>query len=149
MSMDAKPILSRLLKLENWRDHTIRLGTTLYQGDVWTPRLFGGTSAGTTTYTTRSGIWTRHGRLVSCTAVIIWTAATGTGQLLIDGLPFTANATTQLHTPVALRATGLGTAALQAFVYFGTTQVNLENVGGGTVAMAGSGTINLQVTYTL
>lgn len=142
-------IIRELTALKEKLSRIERRETLLYQSGTWQPRLFGAATAGTTTYTTRTGIWIRVGRHVSYTGVIIWTAATGTGQLLIDGLLHTANTTTQLHVPAAIRTTGLGTAALQAFVYFGTQQINFEYVGGGTVSMAASGTINLHVSYSL
>lgn len=55
---------------------------------TWTPTYTGSTTAGTTTYTTQQGAYVRIGPLVVVTGTLIWTAATGTGNVRIN-LPFT------------------------------------------------------------
>lgn len=54
----------------------------------WTPTLYGGTTAGTTTYTTQTGSYTEIGALVILIGTITITAATGTGDIVIGGFPF-------------------------------------------------------------
>jgi hypothetical protein len=63
-----------------------------YEEGTWTPTLTGGTSAGTTTYNGRSADYTKIGNTVRVGFYISFTAATGTGQLRLGGLPFTQNA---------------------------------------------------------
>jgi hypothetical protein len=63
-----------------------------YEEGTWTPTLEGGTSAGTTTYNGRSGDYTKIGNTVRVGFYISFTAATGTGEMRLGGLPFTANA---------------------------------------------------------
>lgn len=58
----------------------------------FTPTYFGRTTAGSTTYSTQSGSYTRVGPVVFFIARVTWTAATGTGQAAIGGLPFVASA---------------------------------------------------------
>lgn len=60
-----------------------------YTEGTFTPTLTGGSVAGTTTYTSQNGYYTRVGNLVTCIGSIIITAATGTGNARIGDLPFT------------------------------------------------------------
>ena len=55
---------------------------------TWTPTL-DGSSSGTTSYTTQQGYYTRYGSLCILTCYLVTTSATGTGDLVIGGLPFT------------------------------------------------------------
>lgn len=61
-----------------------------YEEGTWTPTVRGSTTAGTGTYAFRSGVYTKVGRFVAFTMVMGWTAHTGTGNIEITGLPFTA-----------------------------------------------------------
>ncbi len=63
-----------------------------YEEGTFTPTLVGGTSAGTTTYNGRSGDYTKIGNTVRVGFYISFTAATGTGEMRLGGLPFTQNA---------------------------------------------------------
>ena len=56
--------------------------------NTWTPTLEGQTTAGTTTYGTQSGTYIRVGNIVTASFIITGSAATGTGNVLISGLPF-------------------------------------------------------------
>lgn len=69
---------------------TLGGGTALanYVEGTFTPTLTGAITAGTTTYTTQAGFYTRIGNLVYCEGYIVITAATGTGNATIGGLPF-------------------------------------------------------------
>lgn len=55
---------------------------------TFTPVLAGTTTAGTGTYTTQTGTYTRIGNLVFFTVNLAWSAHTGTGSMIISGLPF-------------------------------------------------------------
>jgi hypothetical protein len=59
-----------------------------YEEGTWTPTAVGGTTAGTTTYVAQSGRYTKIGRQVTLQFNIEYSATTGTGSLLIGGLPF-------------------------------------------------------------
>lgn len=61
-----------------------------YEEGVFTPTITGTTVAGTGTYTAnfRNGVYTRIGNMVYISLAIAWTAHTGTGNLIITGLPF-------------------------------------------------------------
>jgi len=66
-----------------------------YEEGTWTPTYFGSSTAGTTTYTSQAGNYTKVGRLVTVNGSIGLSAATGTGQLRIGGFPFTSASITQ------------------------------------------------------
>lgn len=61
-----------------------------YASNSWTPVIFGGTTAGTATYSVQEGFYTRWGNLIFCTATVVFSGHTGTGNLSLSGLPFAA-----------------------------------------------------------
>ena len=63
-----------------------------YEEGNWTPVIIGETTAGTGTYTTQVGSYTKIGRFVFLSCTVAWTAHTGTGNMSITGLPFTVGA---------------------------------------------------------
>jgi hypothetical protein len=60
-----------------------------YEEGTFTPTIVGSTSAGTGTYTTNTGKYTKIGNFVTFQVYINWTAHTGTGNMRIGNLPFT------------------------------------------------------------
>jgi hypothetical protein len=62
-----------------------------YEEGTFTPTAFGASTAGTTTYATQTGSYTKVGDTVNVDIYISWTAMTGTGNLRIGGLPFTSS----------------------------------------------------------
>lgn len=71
------------------------INTPILASGTFTPVLEGMTTAGAGTYTTQTGTYTRVGNLVLFTVNLAWSAHTGTGPMLISGLPFPS---TQLAT---------------------------------------------------
>ena len=61
-----------------------------YEEGTWTPTLVCQTTAGVGTYTDRKGRYTKIGNVCYFTMNLSWTAHTGTGNMFITGLPFTA-----------------------------------------------------------
>ena len=61
-----------------------------YEEGTFTPTAYGSTITGTTTYGDRSGRYTKIGRQVTAVVYLTVTNMTGTGVLIIDGLPFTS-----------------------------------------------------------
>ena len=61
-----------------------------YEEGTWTPTYLGETTAGSTTYTTQLGKYTKIGNVVYCNMQLSWSAASGTGYINIGGLPFSA-----------------------------------------------------------
>jgi hypothetical protein len=58
------------------------------ESSVFTPTLAGSTLAGVTTYVTQQGAYKRLGDRVDFTLTLQWSAATGTGNPRIGGLPY-------------------------------------------------------------
>jgi hypothetical protein len=66
-----------------------------YEEGTFTPTIAGQSTAGTGTYTTQVGTYTKIGRVVYVSVNLAWSAHTGTGDMQVNGLPFTVNSTTQ------------------------------------------------------
>ena len=64
-----------------------------YETGTFTPTVVGTTTAGTGTYGSQSGTYTKVGRLVSFSISLSWSAHTGTGNIHVAGLPFTQSGT--------------------------------------------------------
>jgi len=91
-----------------------------YEEGTWTPTIQGLTTGGTTTYTTQSGKYTRIGRQITCTGVVEWSAATGTGSMVVGGLP--------------VNATSVGASATIGYATLGAT--NVTSIAGLVVGAA-------------
>lgn len=101
---------------------------------TFTPTVFGGTVVGATTYSNQAGFYTRIADRCFFNLLVQWSAATGTGQLNIGGLPFTSNAAAlSFHAASIYYA---GTDAAQS--YMGLLQPNTSAIGiNGHVASSG------------
>ena len=60
----------------------------IYETGTFTPVVAGSVAAGTGTYTSQSGFYTRMGNTVTFSFNVTWTSHTGTGAITITGLPF-------------------------------------------------------------
>ena len=68
-----------------------------YEEGSYTPIIYGGSSAGTTTYSSRGGKYTKIGNVVTISAQIDWSSATGTGSMMIGGFPFTSSSSANIN----------------------------------------------------
>ncbi len=113
-----------------------------YEEGTFTPSIVGTSTAGTATYAAngRVGRYTKIGNRVFFDIYLSWTAHTGTGNLQIDGLPFTVQNTTNLNrnytaifSGVALTAGNIGAA----YTAPGSDGIALRQMptGGGSVAV--------------
>ena len=128
-----------------------------YEEGSWTPVVTGSTSAGTGTYGNQIGLYTKVGRVVHFQCWLQVSAHTGTGVTLINGLPFTSNAsdakgTGNLNYFANLTISASNTAGLQ--VANGQTYLVLKEfpVGGGvsgSVAIDPNMQINFSGSYTV
>lgn len=59
-----------------------------YEEGTWVPAVRGGSTAGTASYSAQYGTYTKIGRMVKLNYYVQWTALTGTGSLVVSGLPF-------------------------------------------------------------
>lgn len=107
---------------------------------TWTPVMTGTTTAGTTTHTVQTGNYIRVGNLVTVNFTVTWSAATGTGNMLVYGLPFTVGALNIGNTFIAdgTLAIATGAAALPQ-----SSQVRILV----TKAISGTGNLNGIVSY--
>lgn len=112
-----------------------------YEEGTFTPSIVGTSTAGTATYGAngQQGRYTKIGNRVFFDLYLAWSAHTGTGDLQINGLPFTVQNTTNLNrtysaifSSVALTAGSIGAA----FSSPNTTTIALRQLptGGGAVA---------------
>jgi hypothetical protein len=100
---------------------------------AWTPTLVGNITAGTTTYVTQLGQYCRIGNMVTVAFRIEISATTGTGSVLIKGLPIPIS-TSYIHP--------LGSLALSGVTFpVSCSQVNLTvDPTLAAITMVGSGT---------
>jgi len=59
-----------------------------YEEGTFTPAVAGGTTDGSATYSIANGAYTKIGRVVHFQIYLDWANGTGTGDLLVSGLPF-------------------------------------------------------------
>jgi hypothetical protein len=62
-----------------------------YEEGTWTPVVKGTSTVGTATYTTQNARYTKIGRMVFIEFYLVWNSGNGTGNIFIDGLPFTSS----------------------------------------------------------
>ena len=127
---------------------------TWYETGTFTPTL---TTDGSpsTTYTTQTGQYTRFGNIVYIQIGIVWTAFSGTGNVLIGGLPFAAvlsNPTKTISIPVTSSTnTSLVNYSLSDFRTSGSyTSLYLYSFNGNVVStttVGSSGTITVKGFY--
>lgn len=119
---------------------------------AYTPTYVGETTAGTTTYTTQYGVYTRIGSLVIAIGYVVWTNATGTGNANIS-LPLTAASAANQITPVALYTDGVtfGAGAPQAVIIPNTTHFRLyyptSNAATTIIQVEAAGQVAFTATY--
>lgn len=110
-----------------------------YEEGTFTPTIIGTTDPGTGTYNAQAGRYTRIGRVVTFQLYVDWSAHTGTGNMEIEGLPFTSNSTGDLYSAVAIRANNIALSAgyyIQGFILNNSTKVRVGQIptGGGANA---------------
>ena len=124
---------------------------------AFTPTISGTTVAGVGTYTTQTGFYTRIGNQVFITANIVWTAHTGTGNMLLTALPFTVRNTAG-YTPAGLVneanfAPGAAVLYLIAEFTINTTQAAIQGVRSNNTnlatAMDAAATLRVNGWYTI
>ena len=113
-----------------------------YEEGIFTPYIYGGTAAGSGTYDATSvfGSFVRIGNVITLNFRIGWTAHTGTGQMIIGGIPYLPSAGGQ---PLGTftQSTGAVPLAMQKVagfcwmhgngaVYRDFTAVNMATTGG-------------------
>jgi len=75
---------------------------TDYNSNIFTPTIAGSTTAGTTTYTTQAGQFTKIGNRIFFDIGIVFTATTGIGDIQVQSLPYTVNDSDNVSIAVAV-----------------------------------------------
>lgn len=121
-----------------------------YEEGSFTPRIDGTTAAGTGTYSTQIGSYTKIGNMVAVAGVVGITDHTGTGNILIANLPFVQGAAAPLAVP-ALRVNSLthSSGTVQGYVSGSTIALETETSGNAPVPlpMDTSFVIRFSATY--
>lgn len=121
-----------------------------YEEGTFTPVLSGTGTAGAGTYSVQTGTYTKIGRLVTVIINLVWSAHTGTANMVVTGLPFTANATND--TPCAVWFQNLTyTTTFLARVNASDTTISLNGnasgAGATAVAMDTAASLYIQASY--
>jgi len=103
-----------------------------YEEGTWTPQIVGATSTGSTTYDFRSASYVKIGRVVFFNFNVAWTAATGTGDIQIAGLPFVAGETVAGLSLYVNNLAYTAGAHLEGFVAPGASIFLRQAVAGGS-----------------
>ena len=122
---------------------------------TWTPVITGATVAGVGTYTTQFGRYSQIGKVIYVTCEVVWTAHTGTGNMLLTGLP-QAVRTQANYTPLASLNTisidwPAGTGGIVGQFTQATSQMSLiclrDNNTNLNIAMDAAGTLRMSGFY--
>lgn len=111
-----------------------------YEQGTFTPVAQGSSTAGTATYSTQTGQYTRIGNRVFFNLRIIYTGGTGTGNMRVGGLPFTSNSS-MAGAVVSIYAENL--AGTANYIFAGTVSPNSTYIGIDQVPVGGGGAIGL------
>lgn len=122
---------------------------------TWVPVITGSGSAGTGTYTAQNGYYTRIGNMIFMQVHVSWSAHTGTGDMLVTNLPFSARASTNydpegIANPVGIPLPGSSTSA-RCQISSGTSIITLSvlrsNNTNDPIQMNATGEIHITVSY--
>jgi hypothetical protein len=121
-----------------------------YAETNFTPTIAGSTTAGTATYSSATGRATKVGRLVTFSLRVIYSAGTGTGNLLVGGLPYTVGyasvcavyaeniALTASYYPVATAQVSNTTIAIEQLPTGGGAAASVPYDAAGDITISGS-----------
>ena len=113
-----------------------------YEEGTFTPTIVGTGTAGTGTYSVQVGRYTKIGQRVYFQINLIWSAHTGTTDMIVGALPFTSANVANAISAVSVRHSNLASPAssvVQGFVASNATTITLESVavaGGVAAALA-------------
>lgn len=121
-----------------------------YEEGSFTPVIFGTTWDGVGTYNAQLGKYTKQGNIVSFDFVIDWSAHTGTGDMRLSGLPYTAS-NVEPQSIALVSPNGLTVVGNVTILILGNTKTALfsynENGTSGNVPMDNAATIRCSGFY--
>jgi hypothetical protein len=106
-----------------------------YEEGDFTPTIEGTTAAGVGTYSVRAGRYTKIGRLVTYTIQIAWSAHTGTGNMILTGLPFASTGINAAQFIVPISLTVTAGSKPSAIIPGGVTTMTLYNQVAGSISL--------------
>jgi hypothetical protein len=122
-----------------------------YEEGTFTPTIRGSTTAGTATYATQVGTYTKIGNTVFVRISLLWSVHTGTGDMNFGGLPFTSSSNTSYDNAVACYAEAITvTGQVTAILLPNTTVGIFIAVNNGTasnIAIDTAGQLIFQFQY--
>ena len=122
-----------------------------YEEGTWTPAIAGTTLAGAGTYSAQVGRYTKIGNTVTAHFNLTWSAHTGTGNMLISGLPFTSANVTNLNPAAVAYANNLTITGISVIlVTANATTGTINSVNNGTAAALAidtAATLITSITY--
>jgi len=116
---------------------------------AWTPVVAGLTTAGTCTYTTRSGLYTIAGGMCYFSIAVAWTGHTGTGNLTVS-LPYNVAAGFSGVSPLwsqTITYTGIPQALPQANTAYLFIGNSTSGAGLTFLAVQAAGTLSIQGSF--
>ncbi len=129
-----------------------------YEEGTFSPTVIGTTSAGTATYNAQVGRYTKIGRIVQFDVYLNWSSGTGTGNLRITNLPFTAANTIDTYPAITIgymnNITIPASSVAVAYTQYNTNNIYVEvyPLGGGSqssITYDAAGSIILSGCYTV
>lgn len=150
----SDPITNILTRLDTIERHVERLRKTDASG-VWvayTPTYLGGTTPGSTTYTTQQGWYFQTGKIIFVTGLVVWTAATGTGNAQVS-LPFAPSASVAFRASGSCRLVSVTFANSSPQIILAASAANftmdspLTNAAPTTVQIEAAGNITFSLFY--
>ena len=122
-----------------------------YEEGTFSPVVQGSSNAGTATYSTQVGQYTKIGNRVFYNLRIFYTGGTGTGDIRVGGLPFTSNST-QAGAVGSIYAENLAGTAGYVFVTIvipNVTYLTIDQAavgGGAAIATAYDAAANIDIS---
>jgi hypothetical protein len=119
-----------------------------YEEGTFTPTIVGTTTAGIGVYTAQTGRYTKIGNRVYVNIYLSWSAHTGTGNMRVDGLPFTSINVANTYSSFSVYISALTLTAgywLQPYVGANRVFISLEQVQ----ASASSASVPIDVSAEL
>ena len=109
-----------------------------YEEGTWTPVAAGNSSSGTASYSIQAGAYTKIGNMVYIMGRLGWSGHTGSGSLIVNGLPFSSN-NQYAFLGFSFRDDLTITAGKTAYVYVSpsTATAVFVEIGTGTSATSG------------
>lgn len=111
---------------------------------AWTPVVYGATTAGTGTYTSQAGYYWEKDGFIEFILVVIWTAHTGTGNMMISGLPKASAA--GATTPVIIGQSTISTSYPTAYISNASSEITVFD-GSANETISATGTLRIGGRY--